>query len=186
MLRSLIRLAAGGLTLLLLSAPAAQAERYCYNDRQTGQRICLDPAPQGSPETSYLCPFCAPGLPGPQYPHPGSPPPPWGGAAPLRPAEAPTPAPPPSLVAAAPGEGQPLDITGADGSLRACYVNGGMVWKSSDLAYVCTYQPIAAYDPLPVTPIGPNSPGFVAGRRIGPPLFDFRRHEAERERDLMQ
>lgn len=40
---------------------------------------------------------------------------------------------------AAPFEGASLDMSGVDGSLRACYEAGGIAKQADDLSYFCTY-----------------------------------------------
>jgi len=42
------------------------------------------------------------------------------------------------LVEVQPGSGQPLDMSGYDGSLRSCYANGGIAKQGEDLVYRCT------------------------------------------------
>lgn len=43
-------------------------------------------------------------------------------------------------TAAAPDPSATLDMTGADGSLRACYSNGGIAKQLEDFSYVCNYE----------------------------------------------
>ncbi len=40
----------------------------------------------------------------------------------------------------APDPNTPLDMTGADGSLRACYAAGGMASQSEDFNHYCNYE----------------------------------------------
>ncbi len=40
----------------------------------------------------------------------------------------------------APDPSQPLDMTGADGTLRACYAAGGMASQSEDFNHYCNYE----------------------------------------------
>ncbi len=120
MFRSLILRALGATLLIapLFSAPSARAAPYCFWDSVSGA-ICSS-APQ---EVAVLCPFC-------------DPPTLYGPYGPYRPLTPP--------VAAQP-KSEPwrkLDMSGADGSLRACYVNGGMAQQMNDLSYVCSYEPI--------------------------------------------
>ncbi|WP_040788888.1 hypothetical protein [Neomegalonema perideroedes] len=59
---------------------------------------------------------------------------------------------PADSMAARPSSTQKLDMSGADGSLRACYANGGMAQQSGDLSYFCNYEPVSA-EPSPyITP----------------------------------
>lgn len=44
------------------------------------------------------------------------------------------------VAAATPFEGDRLDMSGRDGSLRACYAAGGIAKQSDDLSYHCTYD----------------------------------------------
>ncbi len=55
-------------------------------------------------------------------------------------------------VAARPSSTQKLDMSGGDGSLRACYANGGMAQQSDDLSYFCNYEPIVAESSPHITP----------------------------------
>ncbi len=55
-------------------------------------------------------------------------------------------------AAAAPSASQKLDMSGADGSLRACYANGGMAQQGADLSYVCNYEPVTAEASPHITP----------------------------------
>ncbi|MDD2867055.1 hypothetical protein [Neomegalonema sp.] len=55
-------------------------------------------------------------------------------------------------VAARPSSTQKLDMSGADGSLRACYANGGMAQQSGDLSYFCNYTPVTAEASPHITP----------------------------------
>lgn len=57
-------------------------------------------------------------------------------------------------VPARPSATQKLDMSGGDGSLRACYANGGMAQQSGDLSYFCNYEPIAAEASPHITPPG--------------------------------
>ena len=52
------------------------------------------------------------------------------------------------LVNAQPGTGQLVDMTGADGSLRSCYANGGIAQQGQDLAYRCEFDTSAGQGPL--------------------------------------
>lgn len=45
-----------------------------------------------------------------------------------------------AAVKSAPQEGQVIDMSGADGTLRACYENGGMAKQGEDLLSRCTYN----------------------------------------------
>lgn len=57
-------------------------------------------------------------------------------------------------VPARPTASQKLDMSGGDGSLRACYANGGMAQQSGDLSYFCNYEPISAEASPHITPPG--------------------------------
>ncbi len=52
------------------------------------------------------------------------------------------------LVEAHPGSGQIIDISGADGSLRSCYANGGIAQQGQDLAYRCELDTSGGQGPL--------------------------------------
>ena len=43
-------------------------------------------------------------------------------------------------VNATPGDGQRLDMSGRDGSLRSCYANGGIAKQDQTLNYFCTFD----------------------------------------------
>ena len=44
------------------------------------------------------------------------------------------------LVNVYPGDGQTIDMSGRDGSLRSCYTNGGIARQGQDLTYRCEYE----------------------------------------------
>ena len=44
------------------------------------------------------------------------------------------------VEAAAPSASDNLDMSGADGSLRACYANGGIAKQREDFSYFCNYE----------------------------------------------
>ncbi len=44
------------------------------------------------------------------------------------------------VAAAAPAANGNLDMSGADGSLRACYENGGIAKQREDFSYFCNYE----------------------------------------------
>ncbi len=44
------------------------------------------------------------------------------------------------VEAAAPTASDNLDMSGADGSLRACYANGGIAKQREDFSYFCNYE----------------------------------------------
>ena len=46
-------------------------------------------------------------------------------------------------VGARPSETTVLDMTGADGTLRACYAHGGMASQSTNLNYYCKYESLS-------------------------------------------
>ncbi len=52
------------------------------------------------------------------------------------------------LVDAQPGTGQLVDMTGADGSLRSCYANGGIAKQGQDLSYRCEFDTASGQGPL--------------------------------------
>lgn len=77
---------------------------------------------------------------------------------------------------AAPQEGQVLDMSGADGSLRACYANGGMAKQGDDLLSRCTYaQPsggaATAYNDY-ITPAGVDTGYDGTTNHMDPQLQD--------------
>ena len=47
------------------------------------------------------------------------------------------------VAAAAPSADATLDMSGADGSLRACYANGGIAKQREDFTYFCNYEQAA-------------------------------------------
>lgn len=51
-------------------------------------------------------------------------------------------------ITAVPGSGQILDMSGADGSLRSCYANGGIAKQGGDLMYRCEVDTAAGTGPL--------------------------------------
>lgn len=52
------------------------------------------------------------------------------------------------LVTAYPGTGQMVDMSGADGSLRSCYANGGIAKQGQDLSYRCEFDTAAGQGPV--------------------------------------
>lgn len=52
------------------------------------------------------------------------------------------------LVNAYPGTGQSIDMSGADGSLRSCYANGGIAKQGDDLVYRCEFDSASGQGPL--------------------------------------
>ena len=77
-------------------------------------------------------------------------------------------------ITATPGTGQQLDMSGADGSLRSCYANGGIAKQGEDLIYRCVVDTAGGQGPLSqsayVTPTQTDS-GYNGATNVEDPAL---------------
>lgn len=61
-----------------------------------------------------------------------------------------------------PNEGDSLDMSGRDGTLRSCYASGGIAKQSDDLSYYCTYDAASVGGPAAAAQTAEASPFIVS------------------------
>lgn len=79
-----------------------------------------------------------------------------------------------ALINAQPGTGQIVDMTGANGSLRSCYANGGIAQQGQDLVYRCEFDTSGGQGPLSqsayVTPTNTDT-GYSGATNVEDPAL---------------